>query len=67
MEETLKTLIEITIKIEKIYNVLSDAEFNNNISLYNEYSNYLKLLMAVIFTLAIVFSKMSVKKGGAKC
>ena len=29
--------------------------------------NYLKLLMAVIFTLAIVFSKMSVKKGGAKC
>lgn len=29
--------------------------------------NYLKLLMAVIFTMAIVFSKFSVKKGGAKC
>ena len=29
--------------------------------------NYLKLLMAVIFTLAIVMSRFSVKRGGAKC
>jgi len=47
MEKTLKKLIEITTKIEKIYKILSDAEFNNNISLYNEYSNYLKLLNEV--------------------
>lgn len=30
-------------------------------------TNYLKLLMAVIFTIAIVASRFSVKKGGAKC
>lgn len=29
--------------------------------------NYLKLLMAVIFTFAIVMSRFSVKRGGAKC
>lgn len=30
-------------------------------------TNYLKLLMAVIFTAAIVLSRVSFKKGGAKC
>lgn len=30
-------------------------------------TNYLKLLMAVIFTAAIVLSRFSLKKGGAKC
>ena len=30
-------------------------------------TNYLKLLMAVIFTVAIVLSRVSFKKGGAKC